>query len=205
MVDLVIARTGAITGEVPNELGQSRLVAISAGGAVYYASTDPDHEFVFDPLPPGHYRVELHGDTVTAPVEVTVTGGAAVRVRLDPPAPIHLTVRVDPAEDCHQVRIEPAESSDGVRPILAFLDCHDGVAEHPAIAPGRYRACPSEWLCNDIEVTAIPPSQLVVVRKPSPDDAADPPAGDSGMLRQLTTFCIKGDPTCPSAGSSVSH
>jgi hypothetical protein len=51
----------------------------------------------------------------------------------------------------------------------------------------------------------IPPSQLVVVRKASPDDAADPPAGDSGMLRQLTTFCIKGAPTCPSAGTSVSR
>jgi protocatechuate 3,4-dioxygenase beta subunit len=204
-IDLVVERTGAITGEVPNERGESQLIATSAGGAVYYESTDPDHEFAFSSLTPGVYRVALHGDTVTAPVEVTVTGGAAVHVRLDPPAPIHLTIQVEPAEDCQQVRIEPVTSSAGVRPILAFLDCHDGVAEHPAIAPGRYRACPNESLCNYFEVTASPPSQLVVVRTAPPDDAAGPPAGDRDALRQLTTFCITGDPACPYAGTSVSR
>lgn len=201
-IDLTVQRTGAITGEVPNERGQSQVVATSTGGAVYRASTDPDHEFVLDPLPPGDYRVELRGDTVTAPVEVTVTAGVAAHVRLDPPAPVHLTVRVDPAEDCHQVRIEPAESSDGVRPILALLDCHDGIAEHPAIAPGRYRACPSEWMCNDIEVAAIPLNQLVVVRQAPPDTSS--PADDSSVLQQLTMYCFAGDTMCPSAGSSVS-
>jgi protocatechuate 3,4-dioxygenase beta subunit len=176
-IDLVIERTGAIAGVVANARGQITVFAISARGASYDATPDPDHEFVLDRLPPGDYTVRLEGTTLATPVHVMVTGGATTRVDFELGAAVHLMIRADLPEPCRQMTIESAEDGDGSHPVLAVLDCDHGVGEHADVAPGRYRVCVHFTVCTDVEVTASPAHQLVTLEAPPPDptdDAASP-------------------------------
>jgi protocatechuate 3,4-dioxygenase beta subunit len=166
VVDLVIARTGSIDGQILHVRDTAQRVRVDAvtDGASFSVYAGLGGEFSIDRVPAGDYKLKLGYGTAMLPIHVHVDADATTRVSVDLPAePVTLAVT---GSECDSVSLQSPTGE-----YLAFEKCTHDAAEFVDVTPGTYRLCSTYDHCTPVTVTPTPIRQIQVL----PDQPTPPP------------------------------
>jgi hypothetical protein len=154
-LDLVLTKTGKITGTVARPNTTMIAAAVGFDDVVYTSDVDDSGSFGFEALPVGRYDL-TSGDSELklAPLRVEVRAGLTVVVPFAIPKRLaSLTVETR-SGTCATATLFGARQHERVLSAeLATVTCDDdGVAAFTGLAPGPYRVCVDDDRCEELAV-----------------------------------------------------